>query len=374
MNKVCFLTRDLDYGGSQRQLVTLVKALDKQGIDTTVLCFYAGGLLTKDLENSGVKVISIEKRGRWDLSSFYGRLIQHLKFIQPDILHGYLSSPNILAVLVKPVLPSIQIVWGVRSSNVDFSRYDWRWRLLFQLECLFSRFVDLIIVNSNAGRSYHLSHGFPADRMVVIPNGIDTERFKPDPQARSRVRAEWGISSDIVLIGLVGRLDPIKDYPNFLNAAALLCRERHDIYFVCVGDGPESYARELHQLTETLGISEKVIWAGVRSDMPAVYNAFDIAASTSYSEGFSNAIAEAMACRLPCVVTDVGDSAWIVSDAGIVVPPQNSEALAAGWISCLEMDRDTMGQKARSRIVEKFSVDSLAKRTLEEICSLSCTS
>ncbi|MBD1945817.1 glycosyltransferase [Coleofasciculus sp. FACHB-712] len=375
MIEIAFLIRSLNYGGAERQLITLVKALNKKKFNITVLYFYSGGALEKDLQDSGIRLISLEKRERWDLFGFCWRLVSHLKHINPDVLHGYLGTSNLLTIFLKPFLPSTRIVWGVRASNVDLSRYDWLPHLTFKVECFLSRFADAIIVNSYAGRAYHLKHRFPADKMVVIANGIDTERFKPDSKARAKVRAEWGISEDKILIGLVGRLDPMKDHPTFLKASALLCKQRQDVSFVCVGSGSESYAQKLYRLTQKLGISEKVIWAGVRTDMPAVHNALDIAtSSSSYGEGFSNAIGEAMACGVPCVVTDVGDSALIVGQTGASVPSQNPETLASGWVSCLGKDRDEMGLKARSRILEHFSVKQLVEKTqatLQAITNLS---
>lgn len=198
----------------------------------------------------------------------------------------------------------------------------------------------------------------------MIPNGIDTERYCPNREAGQQVRAEWSINEQQTLVGLVGRLDPMKDHPVFLRAAALLAQEQPDVCFVCVGDGPRPYNQELQALGEALGLGERLIWAGARSDMPAVYNAFDIASSSSsYGEGFSNAIAEAMACGVPCVVTDVGDSARIVGDMGVVVPPKHPEALASGWKVALAKGRREMALKARLRIVENFGVKRLIEQT-----------
>ncbi|MEP0854543.1 glycosyltransferase [Trichocoleus sp. DQ-U1] len=363
MIEIAFLIRSLNYGGAERQLITLVKGLDKKKFNITVLYFYSGGALEKDLQDIGINLICLKKRDRWDVVGFLWRLVSHLKCITPNVLHGFMGTSNLLTIFLKLFFPSTKMMWGVRASNVDLSRYDWLSLLIFKLECLFSRFADLIVVNSHAGQAYHLAHGFPANKIVVIPNGIDTELFKPHKEARARVRAEWNIAEDTILIGLVGRLDPLKDHPTFLNAAALLCQERKNLHFVCVGSGLESYANELYRLCEELGISNKVIWAGARADMPAVHNSLDIAASSSYTEGFPNVIGEAMACGVPCVVTDVGDSAWIVGDTGVVVGKQNPEALALGWVACLESDRSVLGLKARARIVENFSVKQLVKQT-----------
>jgi glycosyltransferase involved in cell wall biosynthesis len=365
--KVVFLIRDLNYGGAQRQLVTLVKALHKEhSFDVTVLHFYSGGPLLKDLTDNGISTISLEKQERWDVLGFFGRLFGHLKRIQPDVLHGYLGESNMVALFLKPFFPSTRIIWGIRGSNTPSGRYGWLGNLLSKLQRLLSSFTDLIIVNSHAGKVDCLNQGYAPDKMVVISNGIDTERFQPDSGAGAKVRSEWGISENTILIGLVARLNPMKDHPTFLNAAALLSKERENVRFVCVGVGEENYVKELYQLTEDLDISEKTIWAGGRSDMPAVFNALNIVCSSSSDgEGFPNVLGEAMACGVPCVVTDVGDSAWIVGNKGVVVPPKNPEALKTAIDELIEKANfdDNNRQEIRQIIVEKFSVIQLVIKT-----------
>lgn len=372
--KLVFIIRDLGYGGAQRQLITLAKNLDKEIFDITVIFFYADGFLHNDLENNNIQTICLEKRERWDIFGFLWRLFGHLQRIQPDSLHGYLSESNLLTIFLKPFFPSTSIIWGIRDSNISLNSYDWLDRLIFEIECLLSRFVDLIIINSYAGQAYHLFHGFPVNKMVVIPNGIDTERFQPNPEAGLQVRTEWRISKDTILIGLVGRLNPMKDHPTFLKAVALLCKEREDIRFVCVGMGSHEYAQEMYQLAEELGVAEKVIWAGGRADMPAIYNALDLTcSSSSYGEGFSNVIGEAMACGVPCVVTDVGDSAWIIGDTGVVVPPNNPEALKTGITSLINIisSKNYSYYRIRQRIISHFSVLNLSRQTQNSLLSIS---
>lgn len=366
MKKVVFLIRDLNYGGAQKQLVTLVKSLDKQHFNVSVMHFYASGNLLQDLTDSGIATICLEKQKRWDVFGFFWRLFQQLKYLKPDVLHGYLAESNLVTIFLKLFFPSTHIIWGMRASNVPLNSYGWLGRLIFQLESILSPLTDAIVVNSQAGKDYYLSQGFAGDKLVVIPNGIDTERFKPDAEAGAKVRAEWGIAEDKILIGLVGRLHPMKDHPTFLKAAALLCQERQDVRFVCVGTGAENYAQELSRLTEDLGISERVIWAGERADIPAVQNALDIACSSScYGEGFPNVIGEAMACGVPCLVTDVGDSAAIVGDTGVVVPAQNPEALKIGMNTLIENIalNNYSREHIRQRIIDHFSVLQLVQKT-----------
>ncbi len=364
---ITLLIQSLAYGGSERQLVVLARELHKRKRSVVVAVFYPGGPLEKELREAGVSVRGLNKQGRWDVIRFLLRFVRFLYQEKPDTLYGFFGTPNLLMALFKPVFPRTRMVWGVRGSNLDFTRYDWLAGLHYEVERRLSRFADLIIVNSRAGLDHAVANGFPKNKMVVIPNGIDTERFRPDPGARGRVRAEWGVTESEKLIGLVGRLHPMKDHPIFLRAAATLLQEREDVRFVCVGDGPAEYRRKLHMLGEELGLGRRLIWVGARGDMPAVYNAFDIATSSSYGEGFPNVIGEAMACGVPCVVTDAGDSAWIVGETGVVVPPKNPEALAAGWKVSLARDRSQAALKARLRVEENFSVEQMVEQTEKAI-------
>jgi glycosyltransferase involved in cell wall biosynthesis len=204
--------------------------------------------------------------------------------------------------------------------------------------------------------------------MVVIENGIDVETLQFNASERALVRQEWRVADGEQLIGLVARLDPMKDHPTFLAASALLSRRDSMVRFVCVGDGPPVYRSKLFAQAQSLGLGDRVMWAGLRDDMPAVYSALDIAVSSSSGEGFCNAVAEAMACGVPCVVTQVGESPDIVGDVGRVVPAGNAEALAAALLEMLGLpveERLLMGQAARRRIASLYSLDRMVERTAD---------
>jgi len=366
--------RSLGVGGTERQLVTLARGLHRQGHDVTVVVFYTKGSLEIELHESGIPVLDLRKSNRWDVLPFFIRLVRVVWKIKPRVIYGFLGTPNILTAFLKPFFPTIRMVWGVRASNVDLNHYDWLTRLSYSIECRLSRFADLIICNSRAGLEYAAAHGFPREKMTVIPNGVDTERFKPIAVARERIRAEWGIREKEILIGLVARIDPMKDHPTFLRAAAMLAQERPDVRFVCVGDGSEPYKSELRQLANELGLDGRLIWAGARHDMPAVYNALDIAASSSsFGEGFSNTITEAMACGVPCVVTDVGDSALIVDETGVVVPPASPDELCEGFRLMLKrLGPDLhLREATRASIVNRFTNTVLVTDVVGTLCHMS---
>lgn len=374
MIRVAFLVRSLEYGGAERQVVTLSRALSPDHFAVTIVSFYGGGRLEKELKGSNVRLISLSKKGRWDLFGFLWRAARSFRSLQPDVIHGYLDIPNLLALAAKLLIPRARIIWGARASNVDLEQYDWLRRAGFRLERAFSGFADRIIVNSQAGRAHLVEHGFPASKIKVIQNGIDADLFRPDREARAGIRAQLGITEDQILIGIVGRLDPMKDHLTFLRAASLLSAARDDVRFACIGDGAPAFAAQLRKAAEELGLARNLLWLGARSDMPAVYNALDINVSSSSSgEGFSNATAEAMAAGVPCVVADTGDSALIVGDTGVVVPPRNPEALAAALRSCIERNLRELGARARQRIQENWSIQRLAQETervITAVCGL----
>jgi glycosyltransferase involved in cell wall biosynthesis len=354
-------------------LVELAKGLDQTVFDVTVLTFYGGSEFSQELKNADVPVISLDKKGRWDIPVFLGRLLIQLRKLQPDLLHSYMTVSNLVATLLKPALPATRVVWGIEAAGLDLSQFGRVERVTSRLEAWLSRLPDLIVFNSCAGRNHHVSVGFADSRAVVIHNGIDTKRFAPDTKSGAQFRALWGIPEGALLIGLVGRLDPLKDHHTFLRAAARFAHARPDARFVCIGGGPEKYLHDLRELADRLGLSNKVSWTGfILNDMRAAYNALNICCSSSCTEGTSNAIGEAMACGVPCVVTDVGDSKLVVGETGVLVPPRNPEALSAGFAVMVERLKENpqLPRVVRERIELRLGLAALVRKTSESLISL----
>jgi glycosyltransferase involved in cell wall biosynthesis len=371
MKKILFFIRSLNVGGAERQLVITAKGLAERGYDVTVLTFYSGGDYAEELRDSKVRLLSLHKKGRWDLIPFFFSLISVLRSETPDAVYSFLVVANIFSVLARPFVPNTRVIWGVRASNMDLSHYDWVARLTYWVECRLARFADLIVANSRAGLKYAMGQGFPRVNMVAIPNGIDTERFQPDKMAGKRLRETWGIGEDERLIGLIGRIDPMKGHSTFLKAAALIRHQVENIRFVCVGNGQEEYEKSMHSLATEMGLDDVLVWAGEHSNMMGVYSALDIASSSSYGEGFPNVVGEAMSCSVPCVVTDVGDSALLVGRTGWVVPPNDTEALCSVWSEMLlleEMEFRAKAVAARNRVISQFSINDLLNSTEQLLC------
>lgn len=368
--RLAFLVRSLTCGGAQRQLVLLARELQARGHAVTVLVFYPGGYFEPELRAAGVAVQALGKRGRWDLAGFLPRLLGLLRQLKPDVLYSFLGTPNVTAALLKAGLPQTRVVFGVRGSESRLLEREQVGAAIDWAEARLSRAADLVIANSEAGRRNLLAAGWRARRVTVIENGIDTTSFRPDLAAGRRWRERLGVRDDELLIGMAARIDARKDHDTFLRAAALALRERPDMRFLCVGDG----TREFGQAAAARGVApelvQRTIFAGRVEEMMAIYNALDLATLSSESEGFPNVVGEAMACGVPCVVTDAGDSARIVGETGVVVPPRRPEALAAGWLTALGWRRETKGQAARKRVTELFGVARLAEQTEAALLAL----
>ena len=186
---------------------------------------------------------------------------------------------------------------------------------------------DAIISNSVAGKDYHVSLGYPPAKFSVIENGIDTERYRFEAESGAAFRKEHGFSDSALLVGLVARIDPMKGHADFLEVAAALLESNDKFRFVCIGGGAPDLEKALREKAEALSLGDRLVWLPGGTDTVAVYNACDVMLSTSlYGEGFSNVVAEALACGTPCVVSDVGDSSRIV---GELCPVDSSENLGS---------------------------------------------
>lgn len=366
--RVVLLARSLGSGGTERQLCNLATGLRARGHDVSVAVFYRGGVFEIALAKAGIPVWSLEKKGRWDTAGPACRLVRRLRSDGIDVLYSFLTPPNALAALLRPALGRVRVVWGVRSCRREPAQYGRAGRLAMVLESGLSRMAHRIITNSEAAREFYVARGFPAARTIAIPNGIDLAMFTPDGGGRAALRAQWGAGDGQSLVGIVARLDPLKDHPTFVRAAALVAQRAPQVRFVCVGDGDPDYRSELESLAAQCGLAGRLRWAGAQADVASAYRALDLHVSASCSEGFPNAVAEAMACGIPNVVTDVGDSARIVGATGLVVPPRDPASLAQAMVLALTRPRDPAA--LRGRVEAAFGLDRMVARTEFELLGL----
>jgi glycosyltransferase involved in cell wall biosynthesis len=369
--KLLFLVRDLAVGGSQRQLALLAAGLARRGHDVAVVVLYPGGALEALLAGSGVRLLSIAKSSRWHAVAPLLRLRRLLLSERPHVIYAFLPTQTTIAALLLPPRPASKLVFGVRATGMQLDHYDALNALTYRSEAWLSGRADLIIANARAVRADAIARGLPADRIAVVANGIDTELMRPDAAAGRTLRRAWGLSDDALVIGCVARLDPMKDHASLLEAAARF--PDAEARFVCVGDGPSAYRRELQALAHSLGIAERVTWAGEVRDVKAAYSAFDITTlASAFGEGFPNVIGEAMACGTPVTATEVGDARAIIGAYGEIAPPNDPERLAMGWARLRQRLAQDSGLRAAARdaVVGTYSLDAMVTRTEKILAQL----
>jgi glycosyltransferase involved in cell wall biosynthesis len=359
--KILHLITDLNTGGAEISLYRLLAHLDRARFESQVVSLVRVGPVAEKIRGLGIPVRSLDlEAGRPTLAALF-RLTGWLRGERPDLLQTWLYHADLLGLLAAKAAGVRRVAWNIRNSEMDLSRYRRLSGLVVRACARLSGWPQAVISNSEAGRDFHARFGYHPRRWAVIPNGIDLEAYRPDPQARLEIRRELGLEARAVLIGQVARYDPMKGQELFLRAAGKLVRAGADVHFAMVGQEVTPDNPALAEVIRQEGLEGRVRLLSRREDTPRIYAALDILASPSvFGEGFPNVVAEAMACGVPCTVTDVGDSALLVGETGRVLRPGEPEALAAAWqelVSAGPGARQALGEAARQRVAERFSLE-----------------
>ncbi len=357
----CLLLRSLDLGGAERQAVVLARGLAACGVPTSVLLFYPGGSLEQRLACSGVEVVHLGKHGRWDVLGFAFRLVRALRVRSPRVVYGFLPTSNLLLALTRP-FHGRPTAFGLRGASRAAGTRSLE-SLERRLEPVAARLTTAVITNSLAGWSDAVSRGFPQHKLRVVANGVDGERFHFDAEARSAQRRSLAATGP--LIGIVGRLDPIKDHETFIEAFRLLSEVQPSACALIVGADPGGRVEALLAAAVEASVADRVTIIGPVADPSGIYSACDALVLSSRSEGFPNVLIEALACGTPCAATDVGDVRAILGDDRLVAPVGDPERLAAaiGVALSLPADDDARHDR-RVKVLDRFGVDRMVSDTM----------
>jgi glycosyltransferase involved in cell wall biosynthesis len=360
--KIVYVTAGLRGGGAEAMLTRLATAKPGIADEIIVVSLLPAEAHVARLRAAGVTVVELGFERIGGAAVGLLRLAKLIADSKPDIVQGWMYHGDLAALLALVMSGRRKhtiLVWSIRCSDMDLRRYRPGLRLAVRACTLLSRWPDLVTANSAAGLQFHLGLGYRPRRAEVVANGIDVDEFKPDADARRAVRAELGLTEAAIVLAHVARVDPMKDHATFLTAM----RELPDLSALLVGAG-----------TQELPAGDNLVRLGRRQDVARLLAAADFVVSSSrFGEGFSNALAEGMACGLPAVTTNVGDAKQIVGDTGLVVPPGDPAALAAA-LRALAAEppaaRAARGARARARIIENFSLAEAVRRHLELYASL----
>ena len=365
--RIVHVITGLETGGAETALCGLLKAMGSmaQGpaFEQRVVSLITPGFMGPRIRELGVDVDTLSmRRGLPTPWSLFG-LARRLKAARPDLVVTWLYHADLLGLLAAGMAGRPPVVWNLRCANMDFSRYSPLTRLTVRLCARLSARPAAVLANSEAAREHHLGLGYRPKRFEVIENGVDTGRFRPDPEARDAVRAELGLAPQDLVVGAAMRFDPMKNLPGWLDAAVRVLAAMPGTRFVLCGQGMEPGNASLAGLLKARGLEGTVSLLGQRPDVERVLAGLDVYLSASLGESFPNAAAEAMACGVPCVLTDVGACARLAGDTGRVVPAGDSDPLARAVIELLSLpapERAALGPAARERVAADFSMARMA--------------
>lgn len=357
----------LGRGGAEMALTRLITAHSKNPIyQHTVISLTGRGCYGDVIEYNGATLYTLGLTGV--LSSFrvFGRLIGLLSELRPDVVQTWMYHADLFGGFAALFAGRPPVLWGIRSFDLKRGASK-ATRVVQKICALVSRWLPYrIICVAEASRANHIDIGYCENKMIVIPNGFNTENCSVDQMEVKRFRSSIGVANNDLLIGCIGRFHPAKDHHNFICAASLLCNEFNNVRFIMVGPGVDSRNELLNSWIDRYGLGDLFVLSGEREDIPLYLSAMDIFCSPSKTEAFPQVVGEAMLMGVPAVVTDVGDTAFVVGTTAVVVPPENSQALADGLASLARMSKEqrkSMGAVAKSRLIQEFSIDRTVKLT-----------
>jgi glycosyltransferase involved in cell wall biosynthesis len=368
--RVMFFITGLSTGGAETMLLKLLSALPRSEFLPVVVSLLDRGTIGPRIEALGVPVYSLELRRPWRAPRGLLSLRALCRQTDPDLLVGWMYHGNLLATLVQATMARrAAVVWSIRQSLYGLTLERRLTALLIRAGGWLSRRPAAVIYNSTRAAAQHRIAGYRSRRDIVIPNGFDCEAYRPRAEERVRLRERIGAGPDSHVVGLIARVHPMKGHGLFLEAAAHLVASGLDVHFICAGRGADTGNAELTAAIGKLGLKDRVHLLGEERDVARLMAGLDLLCSASTSgEGFPNVIGEAMACGVPCAVTDVGDSASVVGETGAVVPPGNAVALAQACGRLLRESGDAKTRRsaaARNRTMEQYSLSRSAGRYAE---------
>lgn len=361
--KVLFVITGLNTGGAELMLLRLLSGLNRGRFQCEVVNMKEPGAVQPMIEALGIPVHCLKMR--YGLFSIFGfrKLMKIIQRFSPDVIQGWMIHANFSSILARRLAGRFMpVIWGMRYSLTDLSQDKWITRQLIRICGKMSGKAAKIVYNSHVSAEQHEKMGYDAAKTLVIPNGIDFQGWLPAQVASQTLRSELSLSNDALLIGLIGRFDAAKDHETFFGAAKKLVDSHPQARFILAGPGINRENKPLVSLISSPGLTHHVHLLDERKDIPFLISSLDVLTSSSRTESMSNVILEGMASGVPCVVTDAGDSAKVVGEAGMVVPKRDPAALSEAWKKLFSMsprERRELGEKGRVRVEKHYSLTTM---------------
>jgi glycosyltransferase involved in cell wall biosynthesis len=370
---VKFLTT-FGVGGTEKQVANLTKRMDRQAFDLSFACMNRWGEMIQEIEDrQGIVVSEYPLGSLYELNAFrqQWRFARALRRDRTQIVHSYNFYANMFSIPAAKLAGVPCIVASIRDMGIYLSP------MKLQAQKLVCRFADRIVVNAVAIRDWLVDQGYPADKIVVIRNGVDTSRFGTRSDGAA-LRREFDIPLEVPLVVMLARLNPTKGIDCFFEAATKVREQHPDVHFLAVGECytrdaegeivvDSVYRRELQERVTSLGLADRVHFTGLRNDVPQILAAAAVSVLPSVSEGISNTLLESMAAGVPVVASRVGGTPEVIDDGvhGLLVPPSDPEALAGAILRVLgdSLLATKLGANGRRRVAQEFSFEAVVRHT-----------
>jgi len=363
--KIFHVIVGLNVGGAETMLKRLIESDVENIPHTVVVSLTSLGIIGESLRTCGVRVHALGMSSPFDFPIAFGRLIRLLRQYKPTIVQTWMYHANLLGGLAARMTGSCSIVWGLHSTSIpqgELSVTFW----LVRLGAIFSYIIpSRIICCANSAKVAHAKLGYSAHKMIVVPNGYDFYAFERDLKSRARARLEFGFDDGDIVIGTVGRFDPLKDFHNFVIAASNLVARRDNVKFLMIGRNIEWTNPILRGWIEDAGLVKKFQLLGEQSDVPYFLSAMDVFCLSSVNEAFPNVVVEAMAMGLPCVVTRAGDAADILGDDAFVVPVKDPVSLSAALLRICDLaseERRRLGERGAKKVRAEYGIENIRQK------------
>ena len=368
--RVVFIITNLATGGAETMLLKLLEHMNRTRFQPTVISLIGLGEIGPRIQALGIPVHTLGMARGLPSPLALLRLVRLLRQLQPDIVHTWMYHADLMGGLAARLTGRSRVIWCIRHSNLSKTENKVSTLRVVNLCARLSAWVPAQIIScSTRAKEVHAAVGYRADKLHVIPNGFELDRFTPNAAARASVRAELGVAADAPLVGLIARYDSQKNHAGFVEAAALVAAQLPHVHFLLAGKDVDAANQVLQAAIAQHGLQERMHLLGRRDDVPRLMAALDVLASSSHGEAFPNVLGEAMACGVPCAVTDVGDSAAIVGSTGRVVPAGDMQGLAREVLALLQLppaQRAARGQQARQRVQDHYEIGHVTR--LYEAC------
>jgi glycosyltransferase involved in cell wall biosynthesis len=374
--RVLHVITSLRTGGAEAMLANLIQGASGAECESLVICLGADGPMGDRVRASGGTTLVL---GFPSLrSAFFGAFHawQTVRRWKPSIVQGWMYHGNLAAWMLRFFTNrSAKLVWNIRCTLTDIYDFPPLTRFVIRGCAVVSGAPALVIFNSRVAVAQHTASGFRCARSVVLSNGFDLARFAPNVDLRREVRARLGVDTESLLVGLIARYHPMKDFPNFLAAAIDLLREYPSTRMLLGGPGVDAENADLTLALREAGLLDRVDRIGEVLDVSKVLPALDVLClSSAWGEAFPNIVGEAMACGVPCVATNVGDAGEILEGVGYVVPPRDPLSLAAALkvIAGLPKSaREALGLSGRARVQARYDIRVIVNEYLRAYTALS---